>query len=65
MLLSNIEGCVQVLQWIVLGQFGIVDQVRSMAMDQSAEGQTILWKSTAMHINYLRHFSENSRRHLP
>lgn len=37
MFLSNIEGCVQVLQRIVLGQFGVVDQVWSMAMDQGAE----------------------------
>lgn len=42
--LSNIESCVQILQWIVLRQFAIVDEVGSVTMNQCTEGKTILWK---------------------
>ena len=43
-LLSDIERGVEVLQWIVLGQLGVVDQIGSMAMDKGTECQTILWR---------------------
>lgn len=41
-LLSNIKGSVEILQRVVLGQLAVVDEVWSVAMDESAEGQTIL-----------------------
>lgn len=41
-LLGHIEGSVQVLHRIVLGQLAVVDEIRSVTMDQGAERQTIL-----------------------
>lgn len=36
-LLSYIEGCVQVLHRIVLGQLSVIDQIWSMTVNKSAE----------------------------
>lgn len=41
-LLGHIEGRVQVLQWIVLGEFAVVDKVRPVPMDEGTERQTVL-----------------------
>lgn len=41
-LLSDVKGGVEVLQWVVLRQFAVVDQVRPVSVDEGTEGQTIL-----------------------
>lgn len=41
-LLGDIEGSVQVLHGVVLGELAVVDKVGSVPMNESAEGQTVL-----------------------
>lgn len=42
MLLSDVEGEVEVVQRVVLGQLRVVEQVGPVPMDQGAERQTVL-----------------------
>lgn len=41
-LLSNVKSKVEIVQGIILGQLGIVQQVWPVAMDEGTEGKTIL-----------------------
>lgn len=40
--LGDVECGVQVFEWIVFGEFAVIDQVGSVSVDESTEGQTIL-----------------------
>lgn len=42
MLLCDVKGKVQVVEWVILGQLGVVEEVWTVTMDQRAEGQTVL-----------------------
>ena len=52
-LLSHVERSVQVLQWVVLAQLVVVNQIWSVTVDQSAEGQAIFetGKQHSQHIS--------------
>ena len=53
-LLSDIEGGVEVLQGVVLGQLRIVDEVGPVTVDQGAEGQTVLeGQVEVLHVHVL------------
>lgn len=41
-LLCNVEGRVEVLQRVVLRQLVVVDEIRTMSVDQGAERQAVL-----------------------
>lgn len=41
-LLSNIECSIEILQGIVFAEFVVVDEVRSVTMDECTERQTVL-----------------------
>ena len=41
MLFGNVEGIVEIFDWIVLGQLVVVDEIRTMTMDESAKGETV------------------------
>lgn len=41
-LLGDVEGRVQILQWIVLAELVVVDEIGTVTMDQGAERQTVL-----------------------
>lgn len=38
---SNIEGSVEILKRIVLGEFVVVDEIWAVAVDEGAESQTV------------------------
>lgn len=42
MLLCNVEGKVEVMQRIVLGELGVVEQVWPVSVDEGTESQAIL-----------------------
>ena len=42
MLLSDIESQIQIVNWISLVQLAVIQQIWTMTMNKSAEGETIL-----------------------
>jgi hypothetical protein len=48
MFLGDVEGQVEVVQWIIFGQLRVIQQVGAVAVDQSAERETVLNKGISV-----------------